>query len=203
MTDKRLLSGLALSILLLGGCATMDSHQCRGADWRLIGYQDGASGKQAGVIGTYREDCAEYAVVPDLDAYLAGRNAGLKEYCQPEKAYQLGISGHGYNPVCPAASAGAFHSAYADGRNVYNARSVVKSTHSRIRKRELEISELQHDKQQKLGDLVKRGLTGEQRVRILYDIHNIEQQISALEEELDTLRHDLSHQQEYLATLTR
>ena len=75
-TRKRnlLLTGAILAVLaLLQGCATLDKDECMLADWRLIGYQDGVAGKSATVVGKYREDCAKHAVVPDLDAYRAGR----------------------------------------------------------------------------------------------------------------------------------
>ncbi len=74
---------MILIILSIVGCATMDKDECLVADWRLVGFQDGAQGKSAAAIGTYREDCASYRVVPDLDAYQAGRREGLLQYCVP------------------------------------------------------------------------------------------------------------------------
>jgi len=205
MANRGNIARLAVSVALLAlaGCASMNRQQCQVADWRLIGYQDGAAGKPAGVIGEYRKDCAEHAVVPDLDAWLAGRDEGLKEYCQPANGYRLGQTGHAYNAVCPPASEGAFHTAWVDGRTYYHARSALRSTDAQIQKRELEIGSLQHDRQDKLAELVRDGLRSEERILILYDIHAIEQDIDALEHEIDELEHELSHQQAYLDTLAR
>jgi len=203
ITGRMLQLACAVTLLVLGGCASMDQRECQVADWRLIGYQDGASGKAASEIGDYRQDCAEFSVVPDLDAYLSGREEGLQEFCKPEVGFRLGKSGHSYNSVCPPATAGAFHAAWVDGRAIYHASSAVKSTDAQIRKRKLEVGELQHEKQDLLADLVTEGLRSEQRILILYDIHSIEQDISDLEHEIQELEHELEHQQDYLATLTR
>ena len=40
-------------VLMLGGCAglAVDLAQCRTADWRAIGYEDGSQGRSASRIG--------------------------------------------------------------------------------------------------------------------------------------------------------
>jgi hypothetical protein len=202
ITDRMVQLTCAVVLLVLGGCASMDKQECQVADWRLIGYQDGTAGKPAGAIGDYRKDCAEFAVVPDLDNYLSGREEGLVEFCKPEVGFRIGQSGRNYNSVCPPATAGAFHDAWVDGRAIYHARSAVNSTDEQIRKRKLEVGELQHEKQDMLADLVEVGLRSEQRILILYDIHSIEQDINDLEHEIRELELELEHQQDYLATLT-
>ncbi len=194
-------AGAALLVLLLQGCATLDRDECQVADWRLIGYQDGVQGKPAGTIGTYREDCAKHAIVPDLDAWQAGRAQGLQEYCTVANAFRLGRSGHGYPMVCPEPADSALKTAYDDGRAIYLARSEVKDTHAAIHRREHEIDALQNDKGQKLAELVQDGLTKEQRVLLLYEIHEIDKEIGNLAAEIDSLEHDLHVQQAYLDSL--
>ena len=195
------LAGLTLLVLLLQGCATLDRDQCQVADWRLIGYQDGVQGKPSSIIGTYREDCAKHAVVPDLDAWQAGRVQGLQEYCTPANAFRIGRSGHAYPGVCPGPADAAFESAYGDGRAIYLARSEVKDTHAQIHRREKEIDALYKDKEHKLVALVQNGLQKEQRVLLLYQIHEIDQEIEALNAEIDSLEYDLQVQQAYLDSL--
>ena len=87
---------MALTILLfaLGGCAGMDREECRTADWRAIGYEDGVQGQSAAYFGTRRKACAEHGITADFDAYLAGRAAGLAHFCRPQNGYQLGVQGH-------------------------------------------------------------------------------------------------------------
>ena len=194
-------AGIALLVLVLQGCATLGRDECQVADWRLIGYQDGVQGKPASTIGTYREDCAKHAVVPDLDAWQAGRVQGLQEYCKVDNAFRLGRSGHDYPAVCPEPSTPAFRAAYEDGRAIYLARSEVKDTHAQIHRREHKIDELQAEKSHKLTELVQDGLLKSQRVLLLYDIHQIDEEIEALSAEIGNLEHDLLVQQAYLDSL--
>lgn len=199
--NRALATGVALLVLLMQGCATLDREECQVADWRLIGYQDGVQGKPASVIGTYREDCAKHAVVPDLDAWQAGRAQGLQEYCTPANAFRLGRSGHAYPVVCPEPASAAFRIAYDDGRAIYLARSEVKDTHAQIHQREHEIGTLQEEKRHKLAELIQDGLHKEQRVLLLYEIHQIDEEMEALTAEIDNLEHDLLVQQAYLDSL--
>jgi uncharacterized small protein (DUF1192 family) len=194
-------AAVALLVLLLQGCATLDRDQCQVADWRLIGYQDGVQGKPASTIGTYREDCAEYAIVPDLDAWQAGRAQGLQEYCKPATSFRLGRAGHAYPAVCPEPADPAFRTAYDDGRAIFMAHSEVKDTRAQIHRREHEIEALREDRQHKLAELVQDGLQKEQRVLLLYQIHEINEEIDLLSAEIEGLDHDLHVQQAYLDSL--
>jgi hypothetical protein len=190
-----------LLLLLLQGCATLDREQCQVADWRLIGYQDGVQGKPASIIGTYREDCAEHGIVPDLDAWQAGRAQGLREYCTDANAFRLGRGGHAYPAVCPGTGNAAMQAAYDDGRAIYLARAEVKDTRAQIYSREHEIDVLQEEKRHKLSEVVQPGLTKEQRVLLLYEIHEIGEEIDILGREIADLEHDLHVQQAYLDSL--
>jgi hypothetical protein len=62
---------------LVSGCASMDEDECRVADWRAIGYEDGVRGVAASHIGERREACAEHGIAPDFAAYRQGRDEGL------------------------------------------------------------------------------------------------------------------------------
>jgi hypothetical protein len=196
-------SALLAAALLVQGCATLNKDECMVADWRLIGYQDGVAGKSASAVGTYRKDCAEYAVVPDLDAYQAGRAEGLQEYCKADNGYRLGHAGKGYATVCPAGLEPEFRAAYNEGREIYIARSVVKRTRGRIQQLEHDLSDLENEKQYKLADLVSEGLSANQRVMILYDLSELEKDRDAIEDELAVLHHELDDQLAYLESLTQ
>lgn len=188
-------------ILLASGCATLDKDECLVADWRLIGYQDGAAGRSATVIDDYRKDCARYSVVPDLDVYRAGREEGLLQYCQPDNGYRLGESGHAWSPVCPAEGSVAFRAAYNEGREIYLARSEVNSTSAQIRKKQHALEHLEEHKGGKLGALVQDGLNSEQRVLLLYEVHEIEKDIDVLASEISDLQYALEDQQAHLEYL--
>jgi hypothetical protein len=207
MTDTRkrnpLFTGAILAVLvLLQGCATLNKDECMLADWRLIGYQDGVAGKSATVVGEYREDCAKHAVVPDLDAYRAGREEGLHQYCKADNGYRLGNAGRGFPAVCPMALEDDFRDAYNAGRKLYLARSAVNKTHSSINNRKQTLSNLEKNRAQKLAALIADGLKADQRVMILYDINELQQEMNSVEDEIVDLELDLEDQQARLNHLS-
>ncbi|MCK5480043.1 MAG: DUF2799 domain-containing protein [Gammaproteobacteria bacterium] len=190
-------------LLLMQGCASLNKEECMVADWRLIGYQDGVAGKSPAAVGEYRKDCAKHAVVPDLDAYQAGRNEGLLEYCKVDNGYRLGTSGRGLSTVCPSHLEAAFRVAWNQGRELYQARAAVKQTHSQINKQQQALHDLEEDKKYKLSELVSEGLRSEQRVLILYEISEIKKKKDAVENEIDALHYELSDRQTYLDSLNQ
>jgi hypothetical protein len=196
--------GALLAVLvLLQGCATLDKDECMLADWRLIGYQDGVSGKSAAAVGEYREDCAKHAVVPDLDAYRAGREEGLQQYCKADNGYRLGNAGRGLAAVCPTVLEDDFRDAYNAGRKLYLARSTVNKTHTRINNRKQRLSTLEGNRTQKLAALIADGLKADQRVMILYEVNELQQEMDGVEDEIVDLEFDLEDQQARLDQLTR
>src|SRR3990167_8939124 len=86
---------LLLFSLLLAGCAGgMSKKECLYADWRAIGYEDGAQGRDASAIGSRRVACADKAkVTPDMEAYLSGREKGLDQFCRPANGFDYGSRG--------------------------------------------------------------------------------------------------------------
>ena len=118
-------SFVVLMGLLVAGCASMDEDECRVADWRAIGYEDGVRGVSASHLGEHREACAEYGISPDFVAYKTGREEGLREYCTPASGYRLGRNGGSPTAVCPVDLAGDFRDAYKSGREIHEAAAVV------------------------------------------------------------------------------
>ena len=190
-------------LILLQGCATLDKDECQLADWRLIGYQDGVAGKSAVVVGEYREDCAKHAVVPDLDAYRAGRQEGLQQYCTASNGYRLGNAGRGFAAVCPTALEDDFREAYSAGRKLYLARSAVSKAHSRIEQQKQTLTNLEDDRAQKLAALIADDLKADQRVMIVYELNELQQEMNSVEDEIIDLEHDLAKQQTRLDQITR
>ena len=208
MTETRkrnsLFIGAILAVLaLIQGCASLDKDECKLADWRLIGYQDGVTGKSATAVGEYREDCAKHAVVPDLDAYRAGRDEGLQQYCKAGNGYRLGNAGRGLAAVCPTALEGDFRDAYNAGRKLYLARSAVNKTHTRINNRKQALSTLGDNRAQKLAALIADGLKADQRIMTLYELNELQQEMDSVEDEIVDLELDLEDQQVHLDQLTR
>ena len=115
MTPRIILLVLLLPALLLTGCATLNENQCRTVDWRELGRTDGARGYESSRLGEHLEACGQYGVTPDGSAYRAGRQEGLRQYCQPENAPNLGRSGYSYTSLCPGESGTVFVAYYNRG----------------------------------------------------------------------------------------
>ena len=173
------------------------------ADWRLIGYQDGVTGKSVAAVGEYREDCAKHAVVPDLDAYRAGREEGLQQYCKAANGYRLGNAGRGLAAVCPTALEDDFRDAYNTGRKLYLARSAVNKTHARIKSRKQTLSTMEDNRARKLADLIADGLKADQRMMTLYELNELQQEMDSVEDEIVDLEFELEDRQVRLDQLTR
>lgn len=121
---KTIFSATALAILALvvTGCATttgLSKSQCEQlnlntADWQALGEKDGLLGRDASYFAKHMQACAKVAnmsptvmttptafIAQNQQAWEAGRQAGLKKYCTPLRAYQLGREGFSYQNVCP------------------------------------------------------------------------------------------------------
>ena len=112
-------SSLAL-LAALAGCASMDKDECRTADWRAVGLEDGAKGMPLERLGDHRKACAKHNVTPDTDRYIAGRTDGLATYCTADNGYRVGRTGGTYRGVCPQTTFPDFVAAYNRGRELYD-----------------------------------------------------------------------------------
>lgn len=180
---RRLLRGMTLALPLVGaGCATLSENECLVADWRALGYTDGSNGATPQRFDRYRRDCAEFGVVPDLDAWRAGREEGLELFCRPDRAYQLGRSGSALPPVCPEARLGVLADAWAQGQRWQAVNRVVSELEDAIEgvQRTLEA-------EQDPGEDATREERDAARIRrrALYN------ELDRLEEELEAARFEL------------
>ncbi len=86
---------MGLALVLLAGCAATTEDLAKSGDWYQIGYQDGIAGhtsrsvKELKTLGT-----------ANPGDYDRGYLEGVAEYCNPDFAYQMGLSGQYYEGVC-------------------------------------------------------------------------------------------------------
>ena len=70
--------GFLLVVLgAIAGCSTMSADECVTADWRTIGYEDGAAGREVSAISRHRKACAKHGVT----AILMRTNRGTAKGC--------------------------------------------------------------------------------------------------------------------------
>ena len=187
---------IALSTLLLGACAAkMSKDECRTVDWRTVGYEDGVAGQPGDRIGEHRRACAEYGVTPDLNAYLAGRTAGLREYCQPHNGYRAGANGYTYFDTCPADLAEAFEVAYDEGRALYVRERRVTDTERQIEDRHREIRRLEDRVAESAFDVIDTTSTAEERAQAILDTKQAAERIGRLKAEITELEKERARYQ--------
>ncbi|ALR93334.1 MULTISPECIES: DUF2799 domain-containing protein [Vibrio] len=111
---KKVTVGLALA--LLAGCTATTADLAKSGDWHQIGYQDGITGHTSRTMSELRE----LGSVKQND-YDQGYLEGLREYCNPAFAYQMGLSGQYYEGVCEGTEqAQKFRMEWQRGWNEYS-----------------------------------------------------------------------------------
>jgi len=194
--------------LALAGCAGrgMDQAQCRTADWRAIGYEDGNRGRSTAALGAHRKDCAGHGVTPDFEAYMDGHRRGIAEFCRPNNGYRLGTRGYRYTGVCPAGLEGPFLAAHADGFGLYQRRAAVDRLSRQIDRSRSRSNAVERLIAQKTAALVAPGTPPSLRLSLGVELKQLteerielERSISQLEIDLARARRDYQNYRESLA----
>jgi hypothetical protein len=183
---------MALTILLLalGGCAGMGAEECRTADWRAIGHEDGVQGQSAAYFGTRRKACAEHGVMADFDAYLAGRAAGLAHFCRPQNGYHLGVQGHPYAGVCPAELEPSFLAAHADGYGLYERAATLDRIRKRLHHSRERARRIEHLLAESTALLMAPDLVATERATVVVELKQLSEERIHLARSIDQLEHD-------------
>jgi len=182
-----LCAGALVVSLALGGCASMSKDECLTADWRTIGFEDGAAGYSGDRIGQHRKACAKQGVSPDLEAYRAGREEGLREYCRPQTGYRLGAQGGTYEGFCPADLDDAFESAYQSGRQLYSLESRLNGANYQLESRRRALDGVEQDIVTRSAVAISKDSTVEERAQAVIDVKQLSERSGRLKAEIRQL----------------
>ena len=97
--------------LVLAACATLDENECRAGNWYDIGVSDGAKGRSPDFILQHAKACNEFGIAPKAGPWREGRREGLKFYCTPRNAYDVGTRGAHLAPYCEGVDLATLHAA--------------------------------------------------------------------------------------------
>lgn len=100
--NKAILWLACLTTAFMTGCATtttLKQEDCTHADWQQVGRTDGERGVGSQGILRHAKTCQGLAT-PDKVLWERGRQEGLKSYCTPNNAYNIGRMGYTLNAVC-------------------------------------------------------------------------------------------------------
>jgi hypothetical protein len=196
---------LAVTLLTLAACAGgMSKEECLYADWRAVGYEDGAAGLDASAIGSRRVACADKAkVTPDMTAYLAGREEGLNQFCRPASGFDYGARGHRYAGACSGRDEDRFVAAYETGlmlygllQNVDAARRALANAHAEIDSLDLRITNAE-------AALISPTTPHAERVEILVDLKGMHQRRDKVRDAVDDLAFDVDRAEAALEDFRR
>lgn len=182
-----LVLGLAAT---MGGCASMGGDECRHADWRAVGFEDGAKGINASYFGERRKACAKHGVTPNFEAYLHGRGEGLVQYCRPQNGYTQGTRGKAYAGVCPDGLEAPFVAAHADGMGLYQRHRAVKQAAKRLYRAEARGRRIEQLLVSKTQALISTKTPPQKRPRLALDLKQLTEEKVGIEQSLHDLEHD-------------
>ncbi len=187
---------IAISLTLAGCASGMDSAECVTADWRAIGYEDGAQGRGASSFSERRKACADHGVTPNFQVYMAGRNKGLAQFCRPQNGYRLGVRGYRYSGVCPSEHEPAFQAAHTDGYGLYQRRATVSRISKRLRNSKRRADKIEMELVEKTAKLVSAGVEitqlADKKAELRLKINELEQDYAVAKEEYEEHRHRIA-----------
>lgn len=184
---------LTVSVLALtaAGCAGMSKEECLYADWRAIGYEDGAAGRPVSAVSSRRARCANKAgITVDMVSYQAGRSEGLRVYCRPSRAFSEGSRGAYYHGVCTGPEEFEFTTAYQAGHQLFSLRQTVAGISADIQRAHNDINRIEHDITHTQGALISPGVPVAERVQLLADLKNLSEEKGNIETALIALNRD-------------
>ena len=189
---------IAISFILAGCASGMDSAECVTADWQAIGYEDGSRGRGANSIASRRKACAEHGVTSDFEAYMAGRDRGLAQYCRPQNGYRLGTRGVRYSGVCPVGQEPAFQTAHTEGYGLYQRRMTVSKVAKQLRNRKRRANKIEHELVETTAQLVSAGLQVSKRAAMGVRIKQLADEKAEVELAIQQLEYEYATaKQEY------
>ncbi len=194
---------LCLVTLALGAChsTSVSESQCIAGDWQTVGYRDGAAGYRSSRLLEHQNACVPHGVIPNRDAYMLGWEQGVREYCEPNNGYDVGVRGAPYYNVCPDNQRDAFLDAYHQGRTLYVARVEVVDLQQAIASRETRVTEIKTQIVAAATQQLDPTLTPAARVDLLAVTQRLAEEKGRIESELPRLRQELASKSQQLASL--
>lgn len=190
LATLRLTLGLALIPVLLSACTSMSAEECSVLDWRSVGYEDGVAGLPGSHIAQYRKACAKHGVGTDLTAYQAGREMGLREYCQPSNGFRVGARGDTYQGVCPTDLEHDFLGTYESGHKLYILEWRASNATRQLDYKREELDRLQQEIISSGAVLVAVNSTTEDRAHALVETKQLAEEKGRTEVEIRDLERD-------------
>ncbi|WP_372741422.1 DUF2799 domain-containing protein [Neptunomonas sp.] len=172
----------------------MNQSECLHADWQLIGQADASKGVHSSVLDEYRNDCAEYAVLPSRQDYHLGYQQGLKQFCTRTSGFFYGKKGSKYRGICPASLEAEFLEGYVPGYELFMISDVMTRLRISVSDAERDIRKIRKLISTKEQLLISDKSTPADRQRLLGEIKRHHREIFWLRQDADDSRFRLMRQ---------
>lgn len=196
-------STLALSLFLVGGCATLSEEECLVANWHQLGVEDGSVGRNLSYLANHRKACAKAGVTPSMPEYEKGHAVGAKRYCVYANGVALGERGGAYNTVCVGKLESEFGDGYHLGKARYDQRKIITQLEDTLTGYQEELEKVYEDIALTEDIIVSDASTPEERREALEQIELMRESIPLLESEIDITFHELDENKLRLKRLMR
>lgn len=191
-------------LALLWGCGSKPSlseYQCTAGDWYTVGETDGRNGYGKSRLLAHQNACGPQGIVPDSAAYREGWSQGIAQFCEPQRGFQQGVSGHSMSKTCPQRLQVSFAQAYAEGRRLYEARSEVSHLENAIAKAEQRIDRINTEMIQLATAQLADGLSPADRVNLATSTQELLSEQQRVRRDLPKMRRDLDDARGHLAAV--
>jgi hypothetical protein len=197
---------LGASLLILSGCSgrgTVSENQCTAGDWQTLGYRDGVNGHRSSRLLEHQDACVRHGIVPDRDDYMAGWEQGVREYCTPNNAFDVGERGWGHDNVCPADQRTDFLAAYREGRSLYLARVEVANLERELDYKTARLGELKSAVVNTAAAQLNGDLTPAERIDLATEVQRLHEEKGRIEAELPDIEAELAIKRRELDKLSQ
>jgi len=189
-------------MVLVSGCASLSKEECKTANWKTIGFEDGAQGKPEARIRAHRKACAEYGVAPELEAYRSGWEEGVARFCQPGNGYSQGRSGKEYTGVCPDSLETAFLQSYRDGRALYKLEADISRLSTKLTYQRKRLAEIDIAMRDAGIELIAKDVPVERRVVLLDELRKLGDERSNIKGKIPLLETELENRKQRMANMS-
>ena len=125
---------LLATAAVLGGCASIDTKECKTTDWYNRGVAEGNWGAAPSLIDEHTSICAKAQVVPDKARWQAGYAEGVKSYCTANSGWNRGAKNEVYRGACINLDEPTFLRYHTAGQQLYRARQELNQIDSKRKK---------------------------------------------------------------------
>ncbi|MEO0398422.1 MAG: DUF2799 domain-containing protein [Pseudomonadota bacterium] len=118
----RVLFFVLSALAALSACSSDPARTaCATVDWRALGAEDGAAGREENAVKKRLDACEGDKDDADPDLYAAGWAEGLRAYCTPERGFRAGVNNEDYEKVCKGDGEAAFLAEFEAGQAYFDA----------------------------------------------------------------------------------